>query len=130
MKLKDLLTVMLFTIFIYFLYIISNYIKINYSILQYYIPHYIWLNIWTLILSILFSIDYIKNWLLPGKLRINFVYFIFSLLILTMYIPETPLFLFFSINKSEILLLVFWFCLLRSFYKKSDLNYLGDKKTI
>lgn len=115
---KDILIALMFILFIFSHYFGTSFIKMNYSSGQSSLLPYIWVIIWTLILIILFSIDHIKVLLSPGNIKINLAYLILSLLILTMYIPGTPLFLFFFINQTEVLLLIFWYSLIHVFYKE------------
>ncbi len=121
LKLTDIVTALLMVLFLTVYYFLTK------SILSYssehinYIPVYIWKMIWTLLLSILFSIEYIKILIKPGKLKINFVYLILAILMLTLFIPRTPLFYFFFISPGiELLFLVFWYSLLRTFYKAAS----------
>ena len=121
LKPTDILTAILIVLFLTGYYFLTKYI-LSYSSTHFnYLPVYIWKIVWTFLLTILFSIDYIKILIKPGKLKINFVYLILALLMLTLFIPRTPLFYFFYISPGiELLFLVFWYSLIRTFYKTAD----------
>jgi hypothetical protein len=78
-----------------------------------------WTAAWTLLLSICFSFEHFKTWRLPGKIKLNYISLIISAIALTAFIPSTPLFAFWLINRIDILLLVFWYALIHAFYKEA-----------
>lgn len=115
--LKEIIKPLIIIIFIAIYYYISRYIKLNNSNKMNYIPYYIWSYIWTFVLGIIFSFDYIKSLFNSGKIRINFIFLFLSLCILTMYIPNTPLFSFLLKGDIEFLNLIFWHSVIHTFCK-------------
>lgn len=109
------LCIILFLIFYYFLY---TFVVQRYSNQMNYLPYNIWIYVWTFILVIIFSFDYLKTFNKSGTLKINAIYLFLALLMLTMYIPSTPLFKFNLLGKSDIILLIFWYSLIHSFKKE------------
>lgn len=108
----------LLILFILLYNFISDNIKLQFSNHQNYIPYYIWSYIWTLILGLIFSYDYLKNIFTSGKIKVNFIYIILSLSLLTMYLPNSPLSNYLLKGRIEVLLLIFWFSMIHIIEKK------------
>lgn len=105
-------------LFIIFYYFINTFIVRNYSNQLNYLPYNIWTYLSTFFLTVILSFDYFKTLKKHGKYRINVIYLILAIILLTMNIPNTPLFVFLLIGKREVLLLVFWYCLFHTIRKE------------
>ncbi|RBP67348.1 hypothetical protein DES36_10447 [Alkalibaculum bacchi] len=105
-------------IFLIFFYHISIFIKVNHKVVPDFLQYQLWISVWTLVLVSILSIDFIKAWFDSGRLKINMIYFVLSLFILTMFIPGTPLFSFVLIDQTEVLFIIFWYFVIHSFYKQ------------
>jgi hypothetical protein len=114
----EIIMPVLIILFIVLYYFINTYIVQNYSNHFNYLPYNIWAYLWTFVIAAIFSFDYFKTLKKPGKYGINIIYIILAICILTMNIPNTPLFGFLLMGKREVLLLVFWYCLFHTIRKE------------
>lgn len=115
---RDFCKVAIVLIFLMFFYYISIFIKENNKVAPSFLQYQLWISIWTLVLVSMLSIDFMKNWFGSGILKINIIYLVLALFILTMFVPDTPLFSFVLINQTEVLFIIFWYFIIHSFYKQ------------
>lgn len=102
------LVIILFLAFYYFTY---TFVKRNYSLKFIYLPYNIWTFLWTFIFIAIVSFSNNTTKKIFAKRRVNFLFLILAFCMLTMYIPNTPLFRIYALGKGEVLLLIFWFAL-------------------
>jgi uncharacterized membrane protein len=108
-KSKHVVISLILILFIAIYYFTYTFIQKNYSQKYDFLPNNIWSVLWTLLLMAIFSFSKIKIKKDPVKRKVNFSYLLLALCMLTMYIPNTPLFKIYALGKGEILLLIFWF---------------------
>ncbi len=119
-KKEHILKCMAFVLFLVGFYFSAGWVSASFPAFISPVPYYIWLFVWSLILVALFSYSHITRWRNPGKIRVNIIYLVFSVLLLTMYIPNTPLFAFLLLDREEIPELLFWYALIHSFEKNHE----------
>ncbi len=125
---SEIIRILALILFLVMYYYISNFVIQTFSNKINYIPYYIWTYIWTLLLMIIFSIDYIVNIFRSERIKINYLYLILSLCMLTMHIPKMPLFKFLLHGQMHVLLLVFWYSIIHIFnIQKTDYSGNTDK---
>lgn len=105
-------------LYLLILYFATDYIRVHYSAQYNYIPSQIFTFIWSFVFSFVLSIDHIKKIASKGKLKVNISYLIFAVLLLSIFIPVSPLFHFFLINQHEIIYILFGYTLIHGFYKE------------
>ena len=113
---KDILKALILALFLITYYFMTLFIS-NLSSVKSYLPYYIWTYGWTLFIVAFCSMDRIKTLIHPGKIKINIIYLLLTLFMLTIYIPISPLFYFMLLGEITAPLLIFWYCFIHTFEK-------------
>lgn len=92
---------------------------VRYHMARYYdmIPYLVWLHVYTLVIAVFFLMDHIKEWFRKGRLRADWSYAVITAaLFAVLYLPNMPLNQL-SHNHYDLLLILFWFSLLKTICK-------------
>lgn len=116
---KQIIISLIIILFLTIYYFTYTFIERIYSLKYNFLPYNIWTFIWTFIFNAIIWFNNHKTKKEFSKRKVNIVYLILALCMLTMYIPNTPLFKIYALGKGEVLLLIFWFVLFHTLEQES-----------